>query len=1138
MEKQVFAGGIDTDSEDRFMTPGDYRFASNCHIGTSEAESTGTVTNVKGNTLISFALPGGQNTSIGSFEDKKDNTVIYFVHNANSDHQILRYFPSTNSIVSIIKSSLLNFNLSYLITGIAFIEGKLLFWTDDNNEPGFIDTNGLSTGAYPTTLTAQHIRAIPYAPNFPPTAAYANDGSKKINNLKNSLFQFKYQYVYKDNRISAWSPISKLPLPSTEIIFGSNIPSFIDNRIDITLNTGDHLVKQIRVAARIGNLGDFFLIETLEKTNIATELLALTIPVINPDNYNYTLQFFNDGLYPSIELKESNKLFDFLPKKAKALAPIDGNRMSYGNGVDGFDQVELNITLTPIIHPLSDLPINTGGGDLLMTASNYVLDFNTAVGNMLFPSDIFTIKFALQLQFTSGSNLLTFTTKLYEYTETVLIGDTISVLLNRFKNQMQADGTLQHASFVNSANSGDVMVVVNPVIENVVAGVTLELFMNVVIFSNPTHPIPQSGRPTFINPSVSTNQSSALKRSFKSGATHEFGIIYYDSPNRSGTVNISSDSKVYIPFQSERAVKDGWVDMQMDINHTPPEWATHYQLAYTKNQNVARFIGSIDSGSIVSGKIEIPLTRILNFQTDNPGTILSYDWTKGDRIRFIKNTGTGVFLTSYLDLEVYSFNSGTSTITIQNDSALSDIAQGYLFEIYTPQKTITEKFYYEIGECYEIGDAGLSTRYHKGNSQNQSSTQPAKILMENQGDVYFRKREYGALEVYLEDPHYSDFFTSNYYNIGRPNVYDSGASEQRRMATVWYSQPFIPDTNINGLGSFFDTNFEEYDKSYDSIQYMIQQGSDLLIFQELKIGAILINQRVFSDTQGLGVVSATEEVLSTPARYYSGEYGIGQHPESFASYGHRKYFVDCQRGAVLRLSQDGLTPISEYKAHTYFTQRFKDILDFGLKKNIYGVYDVKYGRYILSLEKKIVPPVKEGVTSSPVISYERETIAFEEVSNRWKMFFSFQPEFMCGSNLDIVSFKNGELYLHDSNDTRGEFYGVKYPLQITFVNNETPANNKVYNDVELDSNAPFSMELTNQFGQKTSLIESDFENIENYYWAALWKDENTPNVTNPLFQGDDIRCHTAVIKLTNSLTTFVKLFAVGIKTQMSELTNK
>ena len=50
---------------------------------------------------------------------------------------------------------------------------------------------------------------------------------------------------------------------------------------------------------------------------------------------------------------------------------------------------------------------------------------------------------------------------------------------------------------------------------------------------------------------------------------------------------------------------------------------------------------------------------------------------------------------------------------------------------------------------------------------------------------------------------------------------------------------------------------------------------------------------------------------------YAGEYGISTNPESFAVQGYRKYFTDRSRGAVLRLSRDGITEISSYGMHDF-----------------------------------------------------------------------------------------------------------------------------------------------------------------------------------------------------------------------------
>ena len=79
------------------------------------------------------------------------------------------------------------------------------------------------------------------------------------------------------------------------------------------------------------------------------------------------------------------------------------------------------------------------------------------------------------------------------------------------------------------------------------------------------------------------------------------------------------------------------------------------------------------------------------------------------------------------------------------------------------------------------------------------------------------------------------------------------------------------------------------------------------------------------------------------------------------------------------------------------------------------------------------------------------------------------------------------------------------------------------------------MSATNQNGQKTNLIASDFEKIEGDYYAEFLRDENSPG---GLIEGDDMRSAELTITLRKNSTDFVKLFAVGILSQLSERTNK
>ena len=57
---------------------------------------------------------------------------------------------------------------------------------------------------------------------------------------------------------------------------------------------------------------------------------------------------------------------------------------------------------------------------------------------------------------------------------------------------------------------------------------------------------------------------------------------------------------------------------------------------------------------------------------------------------------------------------------------------------------------------------------------------------------------------------------------------------------------------------------------------------------------------------------------SFPVTISGGDYGISRNPESFAKFGFRRYFADKDRNSVMRLSRDGLTPISQYGMADYF----------------------------------------------------------------------------------------------------------------------------------------------------------------------------------------------------------------------------
>jgi len=807
LEKKHFFLGMNQDIEDRLLKDGEYRYALNVRSGSAEDADVGAITNARGNTLVTYSLPGGINEVIGAYEDSSGSKVIYFLYNSNSRHQILEYSISSNTISLILESGLLNFSITYPIWHIDLVNDDLLFWTDNYNEPSQISIKRAkeplgSADGYPNLFIRQYLDAIKYPPLCPPTAFYRTEETITSNTLKGRLYQFKYRFVYKDNGKSVWSPISKIVLPVEGQAQYNNADIDKNNSIRISMSTGNEQIKSIELAGKetvgvpntqIGNLGDFFLIQTFNKEEQS---------IFSNDN-NYQFDWFNDSVYSSINLNESNKLFDRVPIKALC-QEFTENRMMYAHLLINYDPVsDFQMTATQVLtdripggentESLSSMTISSEAPPSPLPWISSVI-----INPVVSQGDIFILVIAYLGPFQQCSGPFTFTVGPASSTDTV---ETIST---QFITQMnnECTGTAGHAHPMGGPGLPNGLYILGPVTSGSVTNVTLSFEQNL------------SG--------------------FKRGASHEFGVVYSDEKGRTMAVQSENNSSIYIDWYNVSPT--GAAEVKLEIFSQPPAWAHTYRIVYSKNQTVDRFIQYTAAKVTVSTtKIKISLLNLVNEKTENQNIVLSYDFSTGDRIRFVKNK-VGVFFSTVIDYEILSFDSGTAEITIDNPN-ISSLGPDMIFELYTPKKTLEDKFFYEIGECFGIGNAHLSNRFHRGSTLDQDLTlsTPAVINL-NEGDVYYKLRSMGTtlilggahISEVVEDYNFSDFYNSNSISIGRVNVIDDGMKQTRLPATVFVSEVFVPNTNINGLGSFYGYSYDttisggsvrakDYDKRWGSI---------------------------------------------------------------------------------------------------------------------------------------------------------------------------------------------------------------------------------------------------------------------------------------------------------------------------------
>ena len=129
------------------------------------------------------------------------------------------------------------------------------------------------------------------------------------------------------------------------------------------------------------------------------------------------------------------------------------------------------------------------------------------------------------------------------------------------------------------------------------------------------------------------------------------------------------------------------------------------------------------------------------------------------------------------------------------------------------------------------------------------------------------------------------------------------------------------DTNVFSVAEKIQT---QVDPRYGGIQKLYASNSNLVIFQNDKVSKALIDKDEIYTADGNALQTSSSLVIGNVVQY-AGEYGISNNPESFAFKGNRIYFSDKNRGAVMRLSTDGLTEISMYGMRDYFRDKLADI---------------------------------------------------------------------------------------------------------------------------------------------------------------------------------------------------------------------
>ena len=301
-----------------------------------------------------------------------------------------------------------------------------------------------------------------------------------------------------------------------------------------------------------------------------------------------------------------------------------------------------------------------------------------------------------------------------------------------------------------------------------------------------------------------------------------------------------------------------------------------------------------------------------------------------------------------------------------------------------------------------------------------------------------------------------------------------GYEEETMSSNLIYSGIYNSSSSTNNLNEFnmAEKITKNLNPSYGSIQALKARDGDLVVFTEDKVLKVQANKHAVYNADNNPQLVATNMVLGQ-AIPFAGDFGISKNPESLASDEYRLYFTDKQRGAVLRLSGNGITPISDVGMKTYFRDKLKNA------DLLIGTFDGVSNEYNLTVNHSHKITTIEGQALTPV------TVSFNEESKGWVSFKSFLPSSGLSVGGKYYTSNTYKIWQHHStsvNSLYNNFYGTQYESEIEVVFNDSPSTIKSFKTINYEGsqskvNAYTGSTVTDAAGNTIEANDGEYYNL-------------------------------------------------------------
>jgi hypothetical protein len=475
---------------------------------------------------------------------------------------------------------------------------------------------------------------------------------------------------------------------------------------------------------------------------------------------------------------------------------------------------------------------------------------------------------------------------------------------------------------------------------------------------------------------------------------------------------------------------------------------------------------------------------------------------------------------------------------------------GSMAEIFKMKESSAPSRFYECGHSYQIVNGAFSV----GSATIYGDTYNVRLFLEAEylynwvtlifdnatgaGEVhstfYERVSRRDRERIFIESP--SGLFSSTTgsqiltvagrsdttENTGEANEfffkssldYNKIASDKGRVHTVFdeekqrdlfnvvgFSNTYVQNTFINGLNTFLAASQYPLPVERSRTRALKRAGRVMVAIHETQTSTLYIGEGIIR--QGEDFITAKIEQVVGDDHKLDGGYGT-INPESVLEAYDNLFYWDGLKGAIVRYTKAGMYPVSNYGMRNYFFNKARQLFPYRKTIKIITGFDYAYDEFLITF------PDVPGVPS--------ETWAFNIFKNEWRTRYNFIPEWYASINLSLISFKDGQLWIHDQNPLYNNFYGVQYTREYTFAANPQLGKDKRWFNAHVKMRGAITpaqtmssefdvIRVKNPNGQESYTPAYEF-NLEQGKWnGPILKDINTPGIVAPalpLRSGDDI----------------------------------